>query len=336
MDSMAGQSGFSIIVCTFNGATRLAATLQSLAALNRQGCRVELIVVNNACTDDTDAVVAGTWHQSGTPFPMRLLHMPTPGKSHALMLAFDEAAFELIVICDDDNRLSPDYLQVAADIMAGDPRIGIAGGRAEAVADQPLPAWFYEIQYAYACGCPYNISADFTGRAMLWGAGMVLRKKVATTIMHPDCPTALTGRNAGRLTAGEDDEKCVRTWLLGYKTWFDYRLLLWHFMPAERLTQDYAARLQQGFTEQGPYISAYRRLFDYQFRYRHSYHPLRQFFAWIISILMGKASMRKASSEMLTIATGIQWWSNPFINNALNFQAFANSRGLMYHPIPKA
>ena len=81
MDSMAGQSGFSIIVCTFNGATRLAATLQSLAALNRQGCRVELIVVNNACTDDTDAVVAGTWHQSGTPFPMRLLHMPTPGKS---------------------------------------------------------------------------------------------------------------------------------------------------------------------------------------------------------------------------------------------------------------
>ena len=321
---MAGinKTGFSIIVCTYNGATRLPVTLQYLAALNREGFEVELLVVSNACTDNTDSVVWQIWAQLGSPFSLKLLHMPTPGKSHALMLAFVKATMEYFIICDDDNRLAPDYLQVAAEVMAGDPEIGIAGGRAEAVADIPIPGWFYREQYAWACGCPHNVSADFTGRAMLWGAGMVIRSHVAQTIMHPDCPTMLTGRKAGMLTAGEDDEKCVRTWLMGYKTWFEFRLLLYHYMPAVRLTHAYAEKLKEGFNSQGPYISAYRRVYEYYFLPRKPWKVLGHFGHWLAALFTGNITLKRTSSEFLYMHSGLNIFRQPYIEHALSFYRF--------------
>ena len=324
------MKGISIIICTYNGSSRLPQTLRHLAAQQCDGIAWEVILVNNGSTDNADIVASQIWRDVGSPVPMRVLNMPAPGKSHALTLGFQEAKYDYLVICDDDNWLMPDYLRLAFAIMEKHPDYGIVGGRAEAVADKPLPEWFYEMQYAYACGCPHNVSADITGDAMLWGAGMVLRKQVALAIMHPQCPTVLTGRKGKELTAGEDDEKCVRTWLMGYKTLFDYRLQLQHYMPEARLNASYATRLKNGFQEQGPYIAAYRRLFDFQYRYKPKYHPAVRFSAWLLSFITGKKDARRISAEFLFIATGNSIWKNDYIANAIAFRNFIAQNKLMY------
>lgn len=313
------MKGFSIIICTYNGAARLPQTLAYIAALDAAGLNWELMVVNNGCTDATDIIVAQQWDNLGKPAPLRLLHMPVPGKSHALNLAFQQAHYPFLVICDDDNWLMADYLQVAAKMILDHPAYGILGGKAIAVADVPLPAWFAAEQYAFACGTPAGTTRARQENMILWGAGMVLRREVAQAIMPPAYPTVLTGRRGGALTAGEDDEKCMRTLLLGYNTCYDEGLVLHHFMPAERLTTTYLNNLKSGFGEQGRYIDAYRRVLNYVHKLPVGKTWRFKGLKWILQYVFGNQKVKRMAGEQLFLATGLPLFSTPYIKHAFGY-----------------
>lgn len=311
--------GFSIIICTYNGAARLPQTLAHIAALDAAGLGWELMVVNNGCTDNTDTIVLETWDTLGKPAPLSLLHMPTPGKSHALTLAFQQAQYKYLVICDDDNRLLPDYLRMAYEILENNCRYGIIGGKAIAVADIELPLWFAAEQNAYACGTPAGTTQSRQDNMILWGAGMVLRREVARAIMPPGYPTVLTGRRGGALTAGEDDEKCMRSLLLGFNTCFDERLVLHHFMPAERLTENYLKNLKAGFAEQGRYIDAYRRVMQYVHKLPAGKTARFRGLKWILQYVVGNQTAKRMAGEQLFLATGLSLFSTPYISHAFGY-----------------
>lgn len=114
-----GATAISLIVCTHNNAARLRATLRDLARLRVDAAvRWELVLVNNACTDQTDAVAASFFDH----LPMHLLHEPRPGRSRALNRALAWATGELIVFTDDDVVLPPNWLMCYWRAYRGGPR----------------------------------------------------------------------------------------------------------------------------------------------------------------------------------------------------------------------
>ncbi|HQZ69523.1 MAG TPA: glycosyltransferase, partial [Planctomycetaceae bacterium] len=99
----------SVILCTYNGASRLPATLEKLAAQTLPAeCLWEVILIDNASTDDTPVVARQI--ATNFPVPLRVLHEPQPGKANALHTAFREAAGEYYCVVDDDNLLESEYL----------------------------------------------------------------------------------------------------------------------------------------------------------------------------------------------------------------------------------
>src|SRR5204862_1563308 len=95
---------------------------------------VEVIVIDNNSNDNTDLVAQRTWERLGSPLEFRVIREPRPGKTHAQRTGLTEAKNEIIVFCDDDNWLSPDYLTVAKEIFS-DLRIGGGSGQAEQVSE---------------------------------------------------------------------------------------------------------------------------------------------------------------------------------------------------------
>ncbi len=319
------MTGISVIICTFNGRDRIGRTLEHLAVQDLQANQWELILVDNLSTDGTAEFAQEKWQLLNPGVQLKILEEHRAGKNNALELGFSESNFDYLVICDDDNWLTSNYLSMGLKIMEEHPDYGIVGGRAEAVADTELPDWFYENQYAYACGSPYNGSMDFTGIGMLWGAGMVIRRNVAQKIMHPKCPTNLSGRKGTELTAGEDDEKCVRTWLLGYKTFFDYRLLLWHYIPAYRLNVEYMEKLKNGFSDQGALIAAYRRTYEFRNHKKLMHEWWYQLPSWLFSKVSGNSTKARIAQEYLFLATGTKFWRTEPMNEVMNFLQFVES-----------
>jgi glycosyltransferase involved in cell wall biosynthesis len=106
----------SVIICTQNRAESLRITLECLASANREGIRAEVVVVDNAGSDNTKDVVDSFRHL----IPMRYLYEPTRGvfgKSHALNRALDAGGLgDIIAVLDDDMSVHPDWFQGVAAI----------------------------------------------------------------------------------------------------------------------------------------------------------------------------------------------------------------------------
>lgn len=256
-------SGITVLICSYNGAARIGETLQHLACQALSGVPWEVIVVDNASTDDTLERAASIWQQLNTGIPLTILYQPVTGKSNALDLGFERAQHPYVLICDDDNWLAPDYLHTAFCIMNENPPIGVLGGRGEAVFESPPPAWFPHFEQYYAVGPQYPQSGDVTaGKGIIWGAGAVVRKEAYDKLKASGYQRFLTWQNAGKLSRSEDGEFCLAIRLAGYRIWYDDRLRYRHWMEAGRLNWGYLMQLVKDGGQVKPVFDLYRQVAD--------------------------------------------------------------------------
>ena len=255
--------GVSVVVCSYNGASRLPATLAHLAR-QRVPANLpwEVIVVENNCTDDTGEVARREWQFRNCDAPLRVVSEPRAGLAAARESGVAAASFEYIVFCDDDNWLQEDYLQIAFELLSAHPTIGIAGGEGIEISDVPFPEWFSGYRHGYAVGTQGESSGRVGARGFVWGAGMVLRKSVWDHLKLIGYRSFLSGRSRDRLLAGDDSEICKWHLLEGYSIWYEERLVFKHFISAERLTEDYRDRMFEGFALSIPFLDAYQQLID--------------------------------------------------------------------------
>lgn len=113
----------SILIPTHNRAAILRRTLDSLARVRiPSGLASECVVVANACTDSTEAVVAEL--AASFPFALRCIAEPRAGLGAARNRAAREARGDLLALIDDDVDLDPGWLEaLAAGAAEGGPDI---------------------------------------------------------------------------------------------------------------------------------------------------------------------------------------------------------------------
>ena len=243
--------GVSFVVCCHNSAARLPETLAHLARQKvATGRSWEVIVVDNASTDDTAAVALQCWPEPA-PAPLRVVAEPKAGKSHALNAGCYAAAHEIICFVDDDNWLRDDWVERIAGIFGAHPEVGACGGRSEAVPQIPAPPWFEAVEIYYAVGRQGRQpgeKGDITDSwgTLLWGAGLAIRKEVWNDLLQRDFEYLCVGRRGTQLSTGEDAELCYALRALGWRLWYDDDLVLRHFIPEEKLRLDYLDRLIRG------------------------------------------------------------------------------------------
>ena len=66
------------------------------------------------------------------------------------------------------------------------------------------------------------------------------------------------------MVSGEDDEICYALKLIGYKIWHDSRLEMQHFIPQNRLNEDYLKRLMYGSATAILACEPYQRVLAYR------------------------------------------------------------------------
>ena len=260
----ANLAGITVLVCGYNSAQRLPATLSALAGLAQPaGFAVEVLVVDNASTDETTAVAHRTLAELKPFFPYQVLQEPRPGKSHALAQGFARARYRYVCIVDDDNWLAPNYLNLAWEIMEAHPATGVVGGVGEPQCEITPPAWFSKFALDYAAAPQAPRSGDITlGPGSLYGAGSVVRRSAWAHVHEAGFHSLLTGRHGNSLSSGEDNELCYAFALAGYRIWYDERLRFQHFIPRQRLSWEYVRRLHKGNAESEVSLRPYRHFLE--------------------------------------------------------------------------
>ncbi|HEV2965213.1 MAG TPA: glycosyltransferase [Candidatus Angelobacter sp.] len=103
--AMPGQVDISVIIATRNRAAMLERVLSEVQYQELHDLAVELIVVDNGSTDETQSVLSNE-----SQLPLVSLYEETAGKSRALNKALDAARGELLVFTDDDVIPCPTWL----------------------------------------------------------------------------------------------------------------------------------------------------------------------------------------------------------------------------------
>ncbi len=128
----------SVVICTRNRAGALHASLESVAAAARAcGIEAELVIVDNASSDDTAAVVTA-WAETA-PLRVTLVREARQGLAAARNAGIRAAHGAVLAFTDDDCRLAPDYLYTLRDLFAGDSGLVLRGGRVDLGDSADLP-----------------------------------------------------------------------------------------------------------------------------------------------------------------------------------------------------
>lgn len=252
------MEGISIIICCYNSAKRLPATLRHVAMQEvSSNISVEVIVVNNNSTDNTSEVARNEWGKLKSSIPFFIVDEYQPGLSFARKKGIYVARYNYVLFCDDDNWLVSNYVNIAFMLMESNPGIGILGGKIIAVCEINPPEWFEDVKANYAIGLQNKESGDITSRGFVWGAGMVLKKSIYINLEKLGFKTFLSDRKENNLSSGGDAEICMWYIIAGMKLWYDEKLTLNHFIPKERLQIDYFNRLKLGFAESREWNNRY-------------------------------------------------------------------------------
>lgn len=136
----------SFVICTHNRVDLLKDALGSFISADKpRDENIEILVVANACTDQTIAYVTDLAKSEAlAPLSLRCIDEPRPGKSYALNRAIDEARSNALCFIDDDQLISPDFITNIVLSLSTYPEYSIICGHLVPDWDGSEPAWVHE------------------------------------------------------------------------------------------------------------------------------------------------------------------------------------------------
>ncbi|MCX6251674.1 MAG: glycosyltransferase [Bacteroidetes bacterium] len=302
--------GISVIICTHNGVKRIGPTLEALKSQNiPSGLQWEILIIDNGSTDDTGKITENFRDSFQLNVPIRFFHEPLLGKAYALVKGYNESKFELMLICDDDNWLQPDYLHIAAGTFRQNPEIGILGGYGIAeFRGEERPSWFEKWQQCYACGKHHDKTGFLSpGDVTIWGAGSVIRKTL-WLFLQENGFHFINNTGPGK-PLGEDVELSHAVIYSGTRLYFDDRLWYYHDLSGGRITRENLMKQvkSSGSTLFVIYSIAYKNSPDRKNRYNRSF--ARMIISLIINLFFqslkknNELSRKHLSIQLIELAT---------------------------------
>jgi glycosyltransferase involved in cell wall biosynthesis len=227
----------TVAVCTWNRSQLLQQSLEHMTHLIiPPALDWELLIVNNACSDGTDRVIAAFFPR----LPLRRLFEPNPGLSHARNLAVREASGEYIVWTDDDALVDETWLAGYVEAFHRWPDAVFFGGPVRPHFAFPPPAWL-----ARAWPVPAHAYAmrDFGDQPLLltggncipFGANYAVR--MSEQRRHPYDPNL--GHRQKRRIGGEETRLVRELLAEGRDGRWVPGAAVRHYIPLERMTTGY-------------------------------------------------------------------------------------------------
>jgi glycosyltransferase involved in cell wall biosynthesis len=250
------MQGISVIVCCYNSATRIVSTLNHLLNQKIDDFDFEIVVINNASTDNTTEIVED-YRLNNQNINIKLFQENNPGLFYARKKGYYKSKYEYIIYCDDDNWLEENYLSNVYRILTENSKISILGGIAEPVFEGGKPIWFDKYQHNFAVGDQSTSIDQLSKVELLYGAGFAIRKSYLNILYTKEIHFLLSGRSGKKLMSGDDNEWCILAKQMGCEIWYNRNLKFKHYMPENRMNWQYLKKLHEGFGRSKVYIEAY-------------------------------------------------------------------------------
>ncbi len=236
----------TVLICSHNRRALLLRALEHLHKARRpEGWRVEVLVMLNACSDDSELHLA-RFAEAHPDLSLRWAKEPTPGKSHALNHARSLIESELTAFVDDDHRVDADYLVSVCRAAEDHPEADLFCGRILPDWDGSEPPWVHDQgpYRVYPLPVPRFDQGDKPKRVtsdmpIPGGGNLFLRTPWLQRTGPFSTELGPVGHDLG---GSEDIEWVLRAQKLGAQLWYIPSVIQYHYVDGRRLTLPYLLR----------------------------------------------------------------------------------------------
>ena len=266
----------SLIVATYNRSSSLIRALESVIEQNAPASQWECIVINNNSTDDTQERVA-EFVAAHPDHNIRMVTELRQGLSFARNRGIRESEAEYIAIIDDDERISPDFIASYISFFDSTPDAVAAGGPIFAEYPTGRPRWMSHFTERPVANTMYfgdEVRLFPKGR-IPGGGNMALRRSSVRRYGVFDTSLGYVGES---LVGGEESDLFERLRIAEAKYYYVPKAVMYHIIPAEKLTSEYLSRLSYNIG-----VSQLRRA---KFYHRVALVRIQEIVKWAITVLL--------------------------------------------------
>ncbi len=209
-----------------------------------EGSNAELIVVDNASTDNTNTVIQG--FSDNGKIPLKNLFEPKLGKTHALNKAINNASGDVLAFIDDDHIVGKGYLNAIYKTEKENPTYNLFCGRILPNWDGTEPQWVHDNTIYPIRPSPIpcfdlgdtraEITIERKGVFMPGAGNLIIRKNIFQWFGYFSEQLGPRGHN---LAGGEDIEFIERALKKGERLLYIPEALQYHQIDKSRLTLFY-------------------------------------------------------------------------------------------------
>ena len=232
----------SIVIPTHNRAALLARTLRSLADLEiPSGVVVEVVVVANACTDETLDVVRQA--EDSLSGPVQVVEESRAGLNLARSRGLAAARADLVAFFDDDVWVERGWLEALTQ-AAGHLPAQLFAGRVVLEWETCRPSWASPaVERLLSVNDLGDGVVELARSSQLVGANFAIRRSVVETV--GDFARALDRRGTELLSGGESD-LVKRALAAGHRLFYVPGMAVRHWIPRQRATVEHLEALAFG------------------------------------------------------------------------------------------
>ena len=223
----------SAVICTHNRSDLLALALESLCHQSLPMEDYEVLVIDNASTDDTEAVARS--------FCDRRVHFtyvsePLLGLSKARNRSLREARGHYVAYLDDDAVAEPEWLEaILAAFREAEPEPSCVGGKTLPNWQAPRPRWLHDVHMEALSIIDWSDEAFFVEPPrFLVGANIAFDRALALELggFNEDL-----GRFGKALRSGEETDLINRIRATGRLIYYTPKAVVSHLVSRTRLTK---------------------------------------------------------------------------------------------------
>lgn len=233
----------SVILPTYNGASRIPAVLERLS---KQVVNDDIVwnvwVVDNNSSDETAAVVRHYQQQWPAHRPLNYVFEARQGLAYARQCGIDNSDGALVAFLDDDNWPPCDWVNQIVAFSRDYPRAGAFGGRISGVFEEDnLPEDVEPLLGFLAIRDRGDTPHPYPTEQMQFppGAGLVVQRVAWEQCIPPNLVRSQRG--------GNDSEISWRMAKANWEIWYNPYTTIEHFIPQSRLERPYLKAITHNY-----------------------------------------------------------------------------------------
>ena len=223
----------SVLMPTHNRADVLPMVFASFRELSLvDGWKVDMVVVANACSDDTENVLI-EWLPK-LPFPAKFVVEPIAGSSTARNRAIAESNGSIVLFVDDDVNVPRTWLHGILEVFEKTPADFVGGGVELWWQAMDRPEWF-PVEFDSMLAAKNNGSEikELTDPTSVITINLAFKREVLTAIGGYRRDLERRGKGTGSY---EDIELNKRALAAGYRLFYAPNATVQHWIEPSRIT----------------------------------------------------------------------------------------------------